>query len=90
MKPLYDFLRSTRVQAFGFYIIMLGGMLMIWKGGLDVNDKNRMFDLMFLTATFYYGSSKSGAAKDDTIAALSANQSNPVAKTDSGDINVKG
>jgi len=88
MKSLLDFLHNTKVQAIGFYIVMVGGFLLVWKGALPENDRNRLFDLMFLTATFYYGSSKSGAAKDDTIASL-ANQTQPVAKTDSGDITVK-
>ena len=88
MKIILDFLHNTKVQAFGFYIVMVGGFLLVWKGALPENDRNRLFDLMFLTATFYYGSSKSGTAKDDTIANLAQNKS-ATADTNTGDITVK-
>jgi len=74
MKSLLDFLHDTKVQAIGFYIVMMGGGLLVWQGHLPDNDRNRIFDLMFLTATFYYGSSKSGASKDETIASLANSQ----------------
>ncbi len=86
---MLDFLHNTKVQAIGFYIVMIGGGLLVWMGKLPDNDRNRIFDLMFLTATFYYGSSKSGAAKDDTIASLASQSTAPIATTDSGDVNIK-
>ncbi len=86
---MLDFLHNTKVQAIGFYIVMIGGGLLVWMGKLPDNDRNRIFDLMFLTATFYYGSSKSGAAKDDTIASLASQNAVPTATTNSGDITVK-
>lgn len=47
---------------------------MVVFGHLSETSSNRIFDLMFLTATFYYGSSRSGAAKDEAISALAGNQ----------------
>ena len=85
---LIDLIHNTKTQAFLAFAIVIGGFLMISFVHLSDTVDNRLFDLMFLTATFYFGSSKSGTAKDDTIANLAANQ-NSTATTESGDINVK-
>lgn len=86
---LFDFLHNTKTQAILAFVLLAGGGLLIKFGMLPDNDRNRIFDLMFLTATFYFGSSKSGSAKDDTIANLANNQNNPIATTNSGDVTVK-
>lgn len=75
MNSLFNFLKSTKTQAYLAFTILIGGGLLIKFGGLQANDNNRIFDLMFLTATFYFGSSKSGASKDETIATLANTQS---------------
>lgn len=82
MKAILDFFHSTRTQAFLAYIILIGGGLILKFGGLADNDRNRLWDILFLTATFYFGSSKSGATKDETIASMAATNSAP-AKTES-------
>lgn len=84
---ILDFLHNTKVQAIGFYIVMIGGGLLVWIGKLPDNDRNRIFDLMFLSATFYYGSSKSGANKDETISNLAGQQAPTVNNADT--VNVK-
>lgn len=82
MKSLLDFLHSTRTQAYLGFIIMIGGGVAIYFGHLADNDKNRLFDIMLLTATYYFGSSKSGATKDETIASMAATNAIPT-KTES-------
>jgi len=86
---LTDLIHNTKTQAFLAFTIVVGGFLMISFVNLSDTVDNRLFDLMFLTATFYFGSSKTGSSKDETIAKLAANQNNPVASTESGDITVK-
>jgi len=71
---LLDFIHQTKAQAALAFIIVVGGLLIICFGHLSETSNNRIFDLMLLTATFYYGSSKSGATKDEAIANLSAPQ----------------
>lgn len=85
MKPLFDFLKATKTQAYLAYTILIGGGLIIEFGHLQANDNNRILDLMFLSATFYFGSSKSGASKDETIATLAGN---PTVTGDKPTVNV--
>lgn len=70
MKEFLSFIHRTKTQAILAFIIICGGMVMIALSHLDDSDKNHLYDLMLLTATFYFGSSKSGATKDETIANL--------------------
>lgn len=81
MQQFLSILKSTKTQAYLAFTILLCGFGLISFGKLTDNVSNRIFDLMFLTATFYFGSSKSGATKDETISSLANNQSNPVVNT---------
>lgn len=73
MKNIMDML-SGKVQGVIAMIIILSGFaFLIWaKAPETVNG--RVEDLMFLVGTFYFGSSKSGATKDATIATLAGSQ----------------
>lgn len=86
---LLDFLHSTKTQAILAYVIIIGGGLVILFGKLPDNDRNRIFDIILLTATFWYGSSKSGAAKDETISNLAQNQSPVVGNSDTTNLTIK-
>lgn len=90
MAKILDFLHSTKTQAFLAFLIICGGFAMIAFCKLPDNDANRLFDIILLTATFYFGSSKSGANKDETIANLASTQA-PTAQvnTDSAEVTIK-
>lgn len=70
MKIL-DFIHNTRTQAILAFTVLIGGGCIIVFGKASETVDNRIFDLMFLVGTFYFGSSKSGASKDEAIANLS-------------------
>jgi len=76
MKSIIDFLHSTKTQAYLAFTILIGGGLIIVFGKVSETVDNRLFDLMFLIGTFYFGSSKSSASKDDAIATMATNASN--------------
>jgi len=71
MKTLVDFLRSTKTQTIGFYIIIIGGMLFLSYSPASEKQKDLMGYIMITATTFYYGSSKGSSGKDETIANLS-------------------
>jgi len=87
---ILNFLHATKTQAILAFVALIGGGVLIKYGALPDNDRNRIFDLMFLAATFYFGSSKSGASKDETISNL-ANNKPPIvtASSDTTNIDVK-
>lgn len=70
MTQLFDFLKNTKTQAILAYLIIGCGFALISFVKLSDTVSNRIFDLMFLTSTFYFGSSKSGATKDEAINTL--------------------
>lgn len=76
MSNFLNFLKGTKTQAFLAYLITTGGLGLIGFAGLPDNDRNRIFDIVLLTATFYFGSSKSGATKDETIASMASGTGN--------------
>jgi hypothetical protein len=77
MKQFLDFLHDTKTQAYGFFIVLIGFPCLIAFAHLSEGLSNRLLDIVLLSATFYWGSSKSGAVKDEAISNLSANQSAP-------------
>lgn len=88
MQTFLKYLKDTKTQAFLAFIIIIGGGLLIGFAKLPDNDRNRIFDIILLTATFYFGSSKSGASKDETIATLAGNPSTQVS-ANTADVSVK-
>lgn len=99
MKSIAEFLHNTKTQAYLAFTILIGGGLIIVFGKVSETVDNRLFDLMFLIGTFYFGSSKSSTAKDDAIATMANNASQPsVVQTGSSpvvnnvlpDVDVKG
>jgi len=61
---------SDKAQAIGFYIVLFGFPSLIAFGHLSEGTNNRLLDILLLSATFFWGSSKSGATKDATISTL--------------------
>jgi len=82
---LLDFIHATKTQAILAFIVIIGVGALLKFGGLTEGINNRILDIALLTATFYFGGSKSSSSKDDTIAKLT---SNPPATTNTGDINI--
>ena len=81
MKQLTDFLHNTKTQAILAFIILIGGGMIIVFGHVSETVDNRLFDLMFLVGTYFYGSSKSSTAKDETISSMAANHQPSVTQT---------
>jgi hypothetical protein len=77
MQKITDFL-SEKAQAIGFYIILIFFSSLIAFAHLSEGVCNRFLDIILLSATFYYGSSKSGATKDATLLAQAQNQQAPI------------
>jgi|SRR5579863_3242186 len=89
MNPQSQSWLQQNITAIVAILIMVGLGCAITFAKLPDNDKNRMFDIMLLCATFYFGSSKSSAVKDQTIADLKGSGSNPtVSANDSSTVNV--
>lgn len=82
---LLDFFHQTKTQAILAFVIVLGVGSLLEFGHLTEGINNRILDIALLTATFYFGGSKSSSAKDDTINMLSKA---PPATTNTGDINI--
>jgi ABC-type lipoprotein release transport system permease subunit len=68
---LLDFLHNTKTQAILSFVIIFGVGVLLVFGHLSEGINNRILDIALLTATFYFGSSKSGADKDKAIQSLS-------------------
>lgn len=68
---LLDFIHSTKTQAILSFVIILGVGIILVFGHLTEGINNRILDIALLTATFYFGSSKSGSDKDKAIQSLS-------------------
>jgi len=75
MKSIADFLHGTKTQAYLAFTILIGGGLIIVFGKVSETVDNRLFDLMFLVGTYFYGSSKSSTTKDEAIATMANNAS---------------
>lgn len=54
--------------------IILIGFSIIEFGHLSDNNCNRIFDLMFLVATYYFGSSQGQSKKDELISTMAQKQ----------------
>jgi len=86
MKIL-DFIHNTKTQAILAFVVVIGVGSLLEFGHLTEGINNRILDIALLTATFYFGGSKSSAAKDDTINKMVDNAATP-ATTNTGDINI--
>lgn len=82
---LLDFIHNTKTQAILAFLVLIGVGCLLEFGHLTEGINNRILDIALLTATFYFGGSKSSSSKDDTIANLT---SQPPVTTNSGDINI--
>lgn len=70
-------------------IILIGYAFLAWAGKPDTTNA-RIEDLMFLVATYFFGSSRSGATKDATIANLAQNPQPIVGSSDTTNIKTNG
>jgi len=68
-----DFIHSTKTQAILAFVVVIGVGTLLEFGHLTEGINNRILDIALLTATFYFGGSKSSSAKDDTISRLTSN-----------------
>ena len=89
MKVL-DFIHSTKTQAILAFVVVIGVGSLLEFGHLTEGINNRILDIALLTATFYFGGSKSSSAKDETIQSMAntMNSTTTPATTTSGDINI--
>lgn len=87
MKGFYDFLHNVKTQAVLAFFILIGGASILVKGHLTEVLANRVLDIMLLTATFYFGASKSSAVKDETIAKMQSQQQPNIQNADTVQIN---
>lgn len=82
MNEVFKFLHQIKTQAVVAYVIMIGGGLMILFGHLTEGVNNRILDIILLTATFYFGGSKTSASKDETINTMAKTQQSTIQNTD--------
>jgi len=84
---ILDFIHHTKTQAILAFVVVIGVGSLLEFGHLTEGINNRILDIALLTATFYFGGSKSSSAKDETINKMVDNAATP-ATTNSGDINI--
>lgn len=85
---IFDFLHNTKTQAILAYITVIGVGTLLVFGHLTEGINNRILDIALLTATFYFGGSKSSAAKDETIATLSSNQAPAIGSSENTTVQI--
>lgn len=74
---------QENIQAIAAIIILITGFCFLEWGNATETIKQGVKDLMFIVATFYFGGSRASGKKDDTIAAMSANQQPTITQTGS-------
>ena len=85
---LLDFLHQTKTQAILAFLVLFGVGGLLELGHLSEGLNNRILDIALLTATFYFGGSKSSTSKDETIKSMADNIASTPATTTTGDINI--
>ncbi len=67
-----DFLKVVTVQAVIAISIVIGGLLMLAFLDLKESVEVSLVNLMIMVASYFFGSSRSTAKKDETIADIAA------------------
>lgn len=68
---------QENVQAISAIIILLLGFAFLEWGNATETIKQGVKDLMFIVATFFFGGSRSSAKKDEALATMATNASQP-------------